>query len=386
MNDDKTLFRAYVNNDDLQYSHYIYKTDLFNSNTIKLSMVLRGYNFLVSNCKNINNSDCYIITAVLSVDNDDHTHQYRNFFNYNQNQIESQNETLEIYNLYNDNYYKLVTPYMYYIGENMYCYILGYFDSYGWGNWYFYIKEFDNDVSEPIKTYSYQFSEISYIDGTEGFVTMTKLKDNLFFFFGNSTQKLSSNLLTWDEQMNFHEIKGDALDNHGALAVVDCCISEANDYQTDPVTIVIVGNDDGRPGVWIKYFPNGLYDSNYNLKSCQDNPSEYNVIRETFATISASFCYINKNATKILIGRTDQATGQFKLMSYFQKKIDNNWVQVTDNQILGIDNVLNNLFKKASGTGNVWNTNPLAPNSDISHTFTYILNNTLYSYDLVWND
>ena len=79
MNDDKTLFRAYVNNDDLQYSHYIYKTDLFNSNTIKLSMVLRGYNFLVSNCKNINNSDCYIITAVLSVDNDDHTHQYRNF-------------------------------------------------------------------------------------------------------------------------------------------------------------------------------------------------------------------------------------------------------------------------------------------------------------------
>ena len=179
----------------------------------------------------------------------------------------------------------------------------------------------------------------------------------------------------------------------------DFVITKADDYKNNPVYILGQTSNFSTSSGWgdqiiAFYFPNGLYDDNYNIKPYQQNPSSLNNILGTAQLSVGDFILINNNFTKMITGfygrnRLYYECGIFNFYDfrYFRVKRDNTWINVdkytavTDPYMRDVLNVREELALNIILDENVCNNLTL---TDISRIGSGQITN--YSYDLVWND
>ena len=319
---------------------------------------------------------------------------YRNDGYYNYETLSSQLTLQDISPnvLYNNSnaalYFHSSLNYAYYITNNSY-----YLD--------FCISSFNFEttggVNRLVATQILQYTLISHygdaLDLFYGISLFKKLKDDLFIMLGADFADSNNpffRILHINNNSNIDFDTNIANINQGTdnSMCSMSCISEVNDYQNDPVWIIFGISDYSSTITMqtaIKYFPNGLYDSNYNLKKFETNPSGCEAlfqVSEDFPT-GASYVWINKNFTKVILSTSySQNYEFFYKFKYYQKSLNGSWYKVTnEDYIYNNDIFLKNLLKEEHLT------NSFIPNrTEFSHTFTYIQNNMLYAYDLVWND
>ena len=169
----------------------------------------------------------------------------------------------------------------------------------------------------------------------------------------------------------------------------DLKVTSANNYQTDECYVIITeyNSKDEEQYISFYYFPNGLYNENYDLKSYETNPSEFDVILNKISSLSLTrseniYFYCNNNFSQLIVFIGNSY--YFEQLLYFRKTAYGNWKEVSateanpDNRITNYANG-NNMFYS-------FNTNTALNNV---YNFSFRENrtsDTLYSYDLTWND
>ena len=251
------------------------------------------------------------------------------------------------------------------------------------------------------------YAQVFFYDSSFNYSSMKTISDtDDMYYWRRPSWLLDSNVLitqryyrnlssTWTDWVVFMSDNFDVItEKQGPLRddIVAIYISKTlngGSYKNSPFYVIISTESNvSQADIAFYYFNQGFYNDDYSFKSYQSNPSIFSTILSRYQANqyrSIRGIWANDSFTKILFILHRTVEDNNTLIEYWQKGMDGNFYRV-ENNIADPTGILIDLFSDESTITAMSRMFNIGTLEDYFNTYSFRTGNTLYSYDLVWND
>ena len=254
------------------------------------------------------------------------------------------------------------------------------------------------------------YAQVFFYDSSFNYSSMKTISDTNntddVYYWRRPSWLLDSNVLitqryyrelssTWTDWVVFMSDNFDVItEKQGPLRndIVAIYISKTlngGSYKNSPFYVIISTESNvSQADIAFYYFNQGFYNDDYSFKSYQGNPSIFSTILSRYQDSqywSVRGIWANDSFTKILFILNRTVEDNNTLIEYWQKGMDGNFYRV-ENNIADPTGILIDLFSDESTITAMSRMFNIGTLEDYFNTYSFRTGNTLYSYDLVWND